>query len=178
MTDILETLRYPIGRFQFPAEVTDQQVEGWIAEIGDLPAVVRRLITPLSPSQLAMVYRPGGWSVAQVVHHLADSHLNAFARCKLALTEDRPTIKPYREDRWAETPDARGIDVAPSLDLLAGLHARWATLLRGLRPGERKRKYVHPESGDWTLERVIAMYAWHGRHHLAQVTRLAEREGW
>lgn len=178
MTDALETLRYPIGRFQAPEPVAEADRRAWIRDLERLPALLRRAVEPLAPGQLDTPYRPGGWSVRQVVHHLADSHLNSFVRFKLALTEDRPTIKPYDEAAWAELPDVAATPVAVSLDLLEALHARWVHLLGALDERQLAREFLHPESGTLRLDHTIGLYAWHGRHHLAHVTTLAEREGW
>jgi hypothetical protein len=136
------------------------------------------VIEPLSPAQLDTPYRPGGWRVRQVVHHLADSHLNSFIRFKWALTEDRPAIKAYHEDRWAELPDYVDVPVETSLRLLDALHERWVALLRRLDAADLKREFLHPESGAVRLDVNIGVYSWHGRHHLAHITRLAEREEW
>lgn len=178
MTDSLETLRYPIGRFQAPELVTEADRKAWIRDLERLPALLRRAVEPLSTAQLDTPYRPGGWSVRQVVHHLADSHLNSFVRFKWALTEERPTIKPYDEAAWAELPDVAATPVAVSLDLLDALHARLVVLLKALGPAQLAREFLHPESGTVRLDRNIGLYAWHSRHHLAHVTGLAEREGW
>ena len=174
----LEGLRYPLGRFEAPAVVSDAQVKAWIGDIEGLPAALRSVVDPLTPEQLDARYRPDGWRVRQVVHHLADSHMNSFIRFKWALTENRPTIKAYFEDRWADLPDSRDTPVATSLRLLEALHERWASLLRGLDPDDLRREFVHPESGPVRLDVNIGIYAWHGRHHLAQITGLAAREGW
>ncbi|RKZ14944.1 putative metal-dependent hydrolase, partial [bacterium] len=131
-----------------------------------------------SLAQLSTHYRPGGWTVAQVVHHVADSHLNSYTRFRLALTEDHPTIRPYDEAAWAELPDAVGEPVEVSLDLLDALHARWARLLRSLSPAQLDRSFCHPEDGEIGLRTNIGLYAWHGRHHLAHISTLAQREGW
>ncbi len=176
MTD-LQVLKYPIGEFEPPAEVTGGQVEAWIREIERLPAELRALVEPLSPEQLDTPYRPGGWTVRQVVHHLADSHLNSLVRFKWALTEDRPTIKAYWEDRWAELADyAEPIEV--SLDLLDALHRRWVALLRSLGPEQLAREFVHPESGPVELAVNVGIYAWHGRHHRSHIENLLRRRGW
>jgi uncharacterized damage-inducible protein DinB len=170
-------LRYPVGRFSFTGGDDSSRAEA-IAIIADLPSRLRAAIAGMSDAQLETPYRDGGWTVRQVVHHLPDSHLNAFARFKFALTEDKPTIKPYDEAKWAELPDGRTGPVAPSLALLDGLHARWALLLRGMRAGDFARELVHPENGVMTLDRMLALYAWHSRHHVAHITELKKREGW
>jgi DinB superfamily len=173
-----DDLRYPVGRFTPPAVVSREQVETWIGEIARLPAALRAAVAPLSPAELDTPYRPGGWRVRQVVHHLADSHMNSYIRFKWALTEDRPLIKAYFEDRWAELPDYASVPIETSLELLEALHRRWVGVLRGLGPVELSREFLHPESGPVRLDVNVGIYAWHGRHHLAHVTRLAEREGW
>jgi uncharacterized damage-inducible protein DinB len=149
-----------------------------IAEIDAAPAALRAAVAGLSEEQLATPYRPGGWTVRQVVHHLPDSHANAYVRFKLALTEDNPTIKPYLEARWAELPDNAGTPVEVSLGLLEALHRRWVVLLRGMGPEDFARPLTHPEKGRLSLDQMLALYAWHGRHHVAHVTSLTERMGW
>ena len=170
-------LRYPIGRFTLEGDVTRDRVAAWIDDIAALPADLRRTVSPLTDGQLDTRYRPGGWTVRQVVHHLADSHMNSYLRFKLALTEDRPVIKAYDEKSWAELPDSRE-PVASSLDLLASLHGRWVDLLRSLSWNQLQREFVHPESGASRLAVMVGAYSWHGRHHLAHIRRLMEREGW
>jgi hypothetical protein len=174
----MSDLRYPLGRYEAPDPVTAAQRAAWIADLAAAPAALRAAVEGLSDDRLDTPYRPGGWTVRQVVHHVPDSHLNAYCRFKLALTEDAPTIKPYEEARWAELPDSAG-PVAPSLDILDGLHARWVALLRAMPEAAWSRTFVHPEHGralrlDWTL----GLYAWHGKHHTAHVTALRDREGW
>lgn len=175
----MSDLRYPIGKFAFEAPSTEEQRQGWIDDIAGLPALVRAAVNGLDDAQLDTPYRPGGWTVRQVVHHLPDSHLNSYLRFRKALTEDRPTISAYDEAAWAELTDARAAPVALSLTLLEGLHARWVVLLRSLRPQDYSRVFLHPESGrEVELERNLALYAWHGRHHLAHITALKDRMGW
>lgn len=173
-------LRYPVGRFAPPAgPITADQRVGWIAEIDRTPAALRAAVNGLDSSQLDTAYRPGGWTVRQVVHHLPDSHLNAYVRYKLALTEEEPTVKPYDERRWAELPDVRSVDADVSLALLEALHTRWVALLRAMTPEDFLRGYRHPEYDRVVpLDEVLAMYAWHGRHHVGHITALREREGW
>lgn len=168
----MENLQFPIGRFKPQAEWSEAEVAANLASIEHLPAQLRRAVADLSEHQLDTPYRPGGWTVRQVVHHLADSHLNSYQRCRLALTEDRPVIKPYDEKKWAELPDALHGPVDVSLALLEALHLRWVILLKSLPPADLQRVFVHPESGDNTLMKTIALYAWHGRHHLAHITSL------
>ena len=164
--------RYPIGPFEAPAEITPERIAGWIDEIEALPADLRATVEPLSEAQLDTPYREGGWTVRQVVHHVADSHMNSVTRFKWALTEDRPTIKDYREQLWAELADA-GLPVGPSLDLLTALHTRWVTLLRSMDGDDWKREFVHPESGPVALGVNVAIYAWHGKHHRAHAELVA-----
>jgi uncharacterized damage-inducible protein DinB len=173
-----DTLRFPVGRFRFQAGASPAERRDWIDEVAALPARLREAVAGLSAEQWDTPYRPGGWTVRQVVHHLADSHLNAYCRFKLALTEAEPVIKPYDEAAWAELPD-REVDPEVSLQLLDALHRRWVHLLRAMRPEGFVRTLSHPEQGRvLTLEAMLALYAWHGRHHVAHVTSLAERQGW
>jgi uncharacterized damage-inducible protein DinB len=174
MTD----LRYPIGKFHFAGPLTDEQKKNCLDDIARAPANLRAAIKGLSESQFDTPYRPGGWSVRQVVHHVPDSHLNSYVRFKLALTENEPTIKTYAEDRWAELNDTKTTPVEVSLTLLESLHDRWMRLLRSLTPEEWKRTFRHPELGAMTLEKTLALYAWHGRHHVSHITGLRDREGW
>jgi uncharacterized damage-inducible protein DinB len=174
----MENLRYPIGKFSYDADVTPEKRQAWIQEIERLPRELRRSVSGLSPRQLDTPYREGGWTVRQLAHHLADSHMNSFIRFKLALTETTPTIKPYDQDRWATTGDVTGADIEPSLALLDGLHARWARLLSSLSAEDFARQLNHPESGVQTLERMLQLYAWHCRHHVAHIDSLRRREGW
>ncbi len=171
-------LRYPIGRFSPRSEVSAEERTRWIGEIAAAPAALRRAVTGLSDAQLDTPYRAGGWTVRQVVHHVPDSHVNAYTRFRLALTEDEPEIRPYREADWAELPDARSLAIEPSLRLLEALHERWVPLLRSLGSAEWARRLRHPESGVLPLDAMLQLYAWHGRHHVAHVTALAAREGW
>ena len=174
----LETLAYPVGKFKAPTGIDPEARPGWIAELAAAPDLLRRTVSGLNERQLDTRYRPGGWTVRQVVHHLPDSHMNAYIRYKLALTEREPTIVPYDEAQWGELPDAKSGPVALSLDLLAAVHERWLASLRGLAPEQFERKFNHPEAGLMSLHYQLALYAWHGRHHVAQITSLAAREGW
>lgn len=175
----MEDLRYPIGRFQFSGKATAGSRTQCIAEIAAAPGHVRAAITGLSPAQLDTPYREHGWSIRQVVHHLPDSHLNAYTRLKLTLTEDEPTIKPYDEARWAELPDVRATPVETSLTLLECLHRRWVLLLRELTPADLSRRFKHPEHGRlMSLDELLELYAWHGRHHVAHITSLRDRMNW
>ena len=170
--------RYPIGKFSYNGNLTENQKGTFLNEIAQAPARLRAAVKGLTEAQLDTPYRPGGWTVRQVVHHVPDSHLNAYVRFKLALTEDAPTIKPYAEDRWAELADTKATPVEVSLTLLDSLHDRWVRLLRALTTEEWKRTFRHPDLGPMTLEKTLALYAWHGRHHVAHITALREREGW
>ncbi|HVC47208.1 MAG TPA: bacillithiol transferase BstA [Terracidiphilus sp.] len=170
--------RYPIGRFCLPAEASAGVRASQIDTLRDLPARLRESVAGLTEAQLDTPYREGGWTVRQVVHHVADSHMNAYVRVKLALTEDWPTIKPYDEAAWAELADGRMVPVEVSLALIEGLHARWVALLESLGERDFERGYNHPESGRQTLAGVLALYSWHSRHHTAHITALRARMGW
>src|ERR1700683_3341889 len=170
MTD----LRYPIGKFKFEGPTTPEQREELLSQIEQAPSRLRAAVKGLSDQQLDTPYRPAGWTV----RHVPDSHLNAYVRYKLALTEDEPTIKPYAEDRWARLADTQATPVEVSLAMLDSLHDRWVRLLRSLQPDDWKRAFRHPELGLVSLEKNLAIYAWHGRHHVAHITALRERNGW
>lgn len=174
----MDDLRYPIGKFHDQGLPSDAQRQGFIDEIARTPLNLTSAVSGLSATQLDTPYRPGGWTVRQVVHHLPDSHMNSYVRFKLALTEDDPTIKTYAEDRWAELADTKATPIEISLTLLESLHARWVTLLRSLTPEQWKRSFRHPELGLMSLEKALALYAWHGRHHVRHITSLRERSGW
>lgn len=173
MTD----LRYPIGRHEPVTTLAPEQRRQCIDRIAATPTLLRRAVTGLDERQLDTAYRPGGWTVRQVVHHVPDSHMNAYVRFKLGLTEDQPAIRTYEEKLWAETPEMRA-PVEVSLALLAALHERWVLLLRALQPTDFARTIKHPEWGLPTLDGILALYAWHGRHHTAHITSLRERMGW
>jgi uncharacterized damage-inducible protein DinB len=176
---MMEDPRYPIGRFTFDGKATPELRGQWIGEIAAAPGALRAAITGLTPPQLDTPYREHGWTVRQVVHHLPDSHLNAYTRIKLALTEEEPVIKPYDEARWAELPDVLATPVETSLTLLESLHRRWVLLLRQLGPPELARRFRHPEHNrSIGLDEMLALYAWHGKHHVAQITSLRLRMGW
>jgi uncharacterized damage-inducible protein DinB len=174
----LALLRYPIGSPRRADSFTAQERSAAIEGIRQLPQSLRSAVAALSEEQLETPYRPGGWTVRQLVHHVADSHMNAYVRVRLGLTEDWPTIVPYQENRWAQLEDASTGAVLTSLDLLQALHTRWAQLFASLHEQDWKRGYVHPENGRETLERVVVLYDWHGRHHTAHVTQLLARMGW
>ena len=170
-------LRYPIGEFRMPAPITQATRSDAIVVIAALPAAMRAAVRGLSESQLDTPYRPGGWTVRQVVHHVPDSHLNAYIRLKLALTENNPTIKPYDQNAFAELPDQR-LPIDVSLSMLDALHTRWTTVLRSLAPDQFVRSLVPPEIGSITGEYLVHHYSWHSRHHVAHITALRERERW
>ncbi len=174
----MSDLRYPIGQFAHKGAIGEDNIAGWIDDIVALPEAMRAAVHGLDDTQLDTVYRPGGWTVRQVVHHVPESHINSYVRFKWALTEDVPTIKVYDEVAWAELADARTAPLEPSLALLDALHARWAISLRSLTAEQFRRKFKHPELGAARLDWVVGMYAWHGNHHVAHVTALRDREGW
>jgi hypothetical protein len=171
-------LQYPIGRFDWHGQNSADDRRRLIDAIDQTPANLRAAVEDLSEQQLDTPYRPGGWTVRQVAHHVPDSHMNAYTRFRLALTEDEPTIKPYDESRWAELADARTAPVETSLALLEALHLRWAMLLRSLSEADFARQFRHPELGIVSLDKNLALYAWHGRHHVAHVMFLRERMRW
>lgn len=176
----IEQLRYPTGRFVrgTKADTPARRAE-CIAVIAAFPERVRQEITPLDQEQLDTPYRPGGWTVRQLVHHLADSHAQTIIRFKLALTEEKPVIKPYKEALWAEHVDARTMPPEPSLAILSGVHARWVVLMRGMEDGQWERVFVHPEQGrEIGLAEALELYVWHCGHHLAHITGVKQRSGW
>ena len=170
-------LQYPVGKFRPKPEITDAERQQLIKQVAEAPKKLRSAVADLNKKQLDTPYRPGGWTVRQVVHHVPDSHLNAYVRFKLGLTENQPTIKPYEQQLWAELADAKApIDI--SLNLLDALHQRWMIILKSMKPEDFARLINHPESGIQNLDRVLQLYAWHGRHHTAHITTLKERMGW
>lgn len=171
-------LRYPIGKYVAPKDITQAQRQQWIADIAQTPGKLREIISLLSEDQFNTPYRPGGWTVLQVVHHLPDSHMNAYIRFKLALTEEEPIIKPYQEDRWAVLPDVFQTSWEVSITLLEALHYRWVQLLKAMTPSDFNRTFRHPQLGLIELNTSLGMYAWHSKHHLAHITTLCERMGW
>jgi len=172
----IEQLKYPIGQFSMPAIFDQKQIDEWIAEIEALPGQLRKATEGLTDEDLNQTYRPGGWTLRQVVHHIPDSHINAYIRFKQAITEDVPVIRPYYEERWAEIGEAKNGDIELSLALIAALHQRWVTFLKTLQPADYQRKYIHPEHGkELTLANMLGMYAWHGKHHLAHITNTLAR---
>jgi len=172
-------LRFPVGRYMPPEPITAEHRRQWIAELADAPAAFRAAVAGLSDEQLDTPYRPDGWTVRQVAHHVPDSHLNSYVRFRLALTEDNPVVKPYDEALWAELPDAKSMPVEVSLRLLETLHQRWVTLLNAMTPEQFARTFVHPGMKlTVTLDWSVGLYAWHSRHHAAHITALRERMGW
>lgn len=174
----MEDLKYPIGKFRLDPEVTPEKRDGWIDRLDELPSRLHGAVDDLSDQRLETPYRPEGWTIRQVVHHIADSHINAFVRCRLALTEPKPTIKPYDQAAWARLADARSAPIGPSLAIISAVHERWVFLLRDLSQDDYSRVLHHPEMGDIDVDTILQMYAWHGDHHLAHITGLRDREGW
>lgn len=170
--------RYPVGKFHRPDSYTDASRAAAIGTIAALANNLKKAVTGLSPAQLDTPYREGGWTVRQVVHHLADSHMNAYIRTRFTLTSDKPTIMPYPEDVWAELSDAKTAPVEASLEILDGLHGRWVMLLRSRKAADFDRTFVHPEHGERSLDWMVAMYAWHCHHHAAHITELRRAKGW
>jgi hypothetical protein len=174
----MEDLRYPIGKYQ-PQPFSDELKEQWLNDIKFLPNAVESAILNLSEEQLKTAYREGGWTVHQLVHHIADSHMNAFIRCKLAYTEKDPVIKTYEEKEWVKTPDVQNVPVNISITLLFSLHARWHEFLSNLSEAEYQRAVFHPEHKTLiSLWNLLGLYAWHGRHHVAHINNLRNRMNW
>ena len=174
----MHDLRYPIGRFEHDGLISDELLSGWIDDIAALPERMRRAVEPLTDVQFDTPYRPNGWTIRQVVHHVPDSHINAYARWKLALTEEEPTIKPYDETAWAGLPDLGAVSVETNLRFLTVLHEKWVALLRAMNSSQHARRFLHPVNGPTRLDWNAGHYAWHGRHHLAHITSTIEREAW
>ncbi len=174
----MQDLRYPIGRCPSKPALTPDERREAIDAIAQTPDRLKAAISGLSPEQLDTPYRPGGWTVRQLIHHLPDSHMNSYVRVKLALTEGEPTIKPYDEALWAKLSDSQETPIEVSLTLLEALHKRWVILLRAMRPEDFARRLVHPERGTMTLDDVLTTYSWHGQHHVAHITALRDRMGW
>jgi uncharacterized damage-inducible protein DinB len=170
--------RYPIGKFAYAGTPTAEQRRQYLTDVEQTPARLRAAFHGLSDAQLDTPYRDGGWTLRQVAHHVADSHMNSYIRFKLALTEDEPTIKPYMENLWAELPEARQAPVNISLALVESLHERWMLMLREFTETQWQRTFRHPTLGPMSLEKTLALYSWHGRHHVAHVTSLREKMGW
>lgn len=169
--------RYPIGPAPQTRTLTPEQRRVHLAQLAALPDELAAAVAGLNDAQLDSPYRAGGWTLRQVAHHIADSHLNAYLRTKLALTEDHPTVKTYDENAWAALPDSR-LPVAPSLDIVRGVHGRWAALLESPSESDWQKTYLHPENGETSLDRVLSHYVWHGQHHTAQILNLREERGW
>jgi hypothetical protein len=174
----LENLKFPIGEFTMPEMISETQLEDWINDITNLPVALENLTKDLTKEQLNFIYRPNGWKIKQVIHHLADSHINSLIRFKLTLTEDIPTIKPYPEHLWAELIDGNSDDIESSMLILKGIHHKWSILLKSLTTAQLERKYFHPDNKkEYTLTEAIGVYAWHGNHHLAHIKQALEYKG-
>lgn len=175
----LHSMQYPIGQFVKPRSATPEDIGQWIGTLEKFPEKLRTLVVPLTNDQLNTPYRPGGWTVRQTVHHLGDSHMNAYIRFKWTLTENKPVIKAYYEDRWAALPDSLQTGIISSLNFLDLMHERLVLLLRNLKANEWEKTFIHPDTGaEHRLDSYLALYAWHSEHHYAHIQRLAEREGW
>lgn len=172
------SMQYPVGRFTAPDVITDAAREAAIAELAALPEALRAAVSGLSAAQLDSPYRDGGWTVREVVHHVADSHMHAYLRVKFALTEESPTVRPYDEAAWSQLPDVAVVPAETSLSLIDGIHARWVACLRGSSGAQLQRPFVHPELGPQRIDLSLLRYAWHGRHHVAHITSLRDRMGW
>ena len=175
----LEILRFPIGKFIKPKVISKELIQQWIEAIESFPSKLKKEVFDLNNEQLDTVYRENGWTIRQVVHHCADSHMNSLTRFKLTLTEEKPTIKPYWEDRWAELADSKTLPIQPSLQMLEGIHARWTVLLKSLSVQDFSKTFIHPEHGkEFRVDENIGIYAWHCNHHLAHITTLKNRKHW
>ncbi len=173
-----DDLRFPIGKFDPDIKITPGLRKASVQKISGLPHKLEAAVKDLDDAKLDTRYRPGGWTVRQVVHHIADSHINSYCRFKLALTEEEPVIRAYYEDRWAELSDSVGTPVLHSMKIISGIHFRWAALLMMMSDEDFQRKLMHPETGEWRLENMLALYAWHSEHHTAHITELRKRENW
>ena len=174
----INKLKYPLGQYEAPKEITDEHIKKWVQNIENLPEKLEVLTKGLTLSELNYPYRPEGWNIKKVVHHLADSHMNSFVRFKLTVTEDNPTIKPYHEALWANTPDANTDDINPSMSILKGLHSRWTMFLKNLESSDLNRTYFHPEDQkQYTLKWMIGLYSWHCKHHLAHIEQALKHKG-
>jgi DinB superfamily len=178
MEETLEKLKYPVGKFDWSKEISTQERNECIKKIAEFPDRIRDAVGPLDEDQLDTPYRPEGWTVRQVVHHVADSHMNAYIRFKLALTEDKPVIKPYAEAEWAKLVDSK-LDPSVSIHLLYGIHHRWVTIMEDMNDAQWDLGFTHPEHNRWmVLNKVVGLYAWHCEHHLSHITSLLESKGW
>jgi hypothetical protein len=175
----MENLKFPIGEFVKPEIITKEILSKWISDISTFPSRLKNELHKLTDEQLDTPYRPEGWTIRQVVHHCADSHMNSLIRFKLTLTEDKPTVKPYFEDRWAELADAKKFPIESSIKIVEGVHERWTVLLNNLSENDYKRTFIHPEHGkEFRIDENIGVYAWHCSHHLAHITTLKQKKGW
>ena len=175
----IEQLKYPIGKFDKPTVITKDILKKWISDISTFHKRLLSEVINLTDEQLDTPYRQDGWTIRQVIHHCADSHMNSLTRLKLTLTEDQPTIKPYFEERWAELFDTKNMPIQPSLKILEGIHERWEILLNNLTVEQLQRKFIHPEHGKaFSIDENIAIYAWHCNHHLAHITQTKKRHHW
>jgi hypothetical protein len=170
--------RYPIGKPHLPSAIDPDELKSAIRDLAEMPELLRNALDGLEENELATPYRHGGWTVRQLVHHVADSHMHAFLRVRLALTQDTPTIVPYDEKVWAELHDSTSAPVEWSLELLESLHARWVMMLQVLTEADWKRTFLHPERGPQSIETATLLYAWHSRHHVAHITHLRAQKGW
>jgi uncharacterized damage-inducible protein DinB len=173
----MEDLRYPIGKFVLPEEISQDTIKQWINELERIPRELQDAIAGLNDEQLDTSYRPGGWTIRQVVHHLADGNINAYIRFKLALTEKEPTIVPFNEEEWANLSDSVELQPEISVSLLQGLHQRWVNILRALKEEDFQRSFIHPVGGKTQLSEALGFFVWHGKHHIAQITSWRERTG-
>ncbi len=175
----LEQLKFPIGKFEKPTTITKDDLLNWISEISTFPSRLKNEVNHLTNQQLDTQYRPEGWTIRQVVHHCADSHMNSLIRLKLTLTEEKPTVKPYYEERWAELADSKNMPIEPSLKMIEGIHERWTVLLNNLSESDYSKIFIHPEHGKaFRIDENIGMYAWHCNHHLAHITETKKRNNW
>ena len=175
----LEQLKFPIGKFEKPTTITKDDLLNWISEISTFPSRLKNEVNHLTNQQLDTKYRPEGWTIRQVVHHCADSHMNSLMRLKVTLTEDQPTVKPYYEERWAELADSKNMPIEPSLKMIEGIHERWTVLLNNLSESDYSKIFIHPEHGKaFRIDENIGMYAWHCNHHLAHITETKKRNNW
>lgn len=174
----IEKLKYPIGKYQVEENIDKAAIDKFIKEIEFLPERLYDAVKGLTLQQLQTPYRQDGWTIQQIVHHIADSHMNAYIRFKLALTENKPMVKPYDEKLWAELPDAKLVDINVSLSFIDSLHKRWVILLKQLKTKELDKEFLHPESGMKNLKETLCLYAWHSNHHLAHITSLKRRMNW